>query len=348
MATKRLVSPLLRRHVDFCTTRFSRTTCSTSSARILDRRFNHNNKLSVLRYAPYSSSSSSLSSSSINNNNNIIKGENETTNTNTNTIPVPETLVSILDDNYQEMIDRIPLQDVRNFCFIAHVDHGKSSLSSRLLEITGNNGRENQKIALESARNNINALDNDGTSTSTSSSSSSSSSSSDDSSSSNNDQPDEKEQIQLLDTLAVERERGITVKASAASMLYPHPSAVGPDGVILLNCVDTPGHSDFSSEVARSLSFVQGAVLLLDAAQGIQAQTWTVYEKAKSMTNPPEVILALTKIDLGKLYKNACLLIVIYNYVCVLCFLSLSSSSIVIFQLLLCIFCLKIRCGRPH
>ena len=311
MATKRLVSPLLRRHVDFCTTRFSRTTCSTSSARIIDRRFNHNNKLSVLRYAPYSSSSSSLSSSSINNNNNIIKGENETTNT--NTIPVPETLVSILDDNYQEMIDRIPLQDVRNFCFIAHVDHGKSSLSSRLLEITGNNGRENQKIALESARNNINALDNDGTSTTTSSSSSSR----DDGSSSNNDQPDEKEQIQLLDTLAVERERGITVKASAASMLYPHPSAVGPDGVILLNCVDTPGHSDFSSEVARSLSFVQGAVLLLDAAQGIQAQTWTVYEKAKSMTNPPEVILALTKIDLGKLYKNTCLLIVICNYMCV-------------------------------
>ena len=342
MATKRLVSPLLRRHVDFCHTIFSRTTCSTSSARIIDRRFNHNNKLSVLRYAPYSSSSSSLSSSSINNNNNIIKGENETTNT--NTIPVPETLVSILDDNYQEMIDRIPLQDVRNFCFIAHVDHGKSSLSSRLLEITGNNGRENQKIALESARNNINALDNDGTSTTTSSSSSSS----DDSSSCNNDQPDEKEQIQLLDTLAVERERGITVKASAASMLYPHPSAVGPDGVILLNCVDTPGHSDFSSEVARSLSFVQGAVLLLDAAQGIQAQTWTVYEKAKSMTNPPEVILALTKIDLGKLYEDTCLLIVIYNYVCVLCFLSLSSSSIVIFQLLLCIFCLKIRCGRPH
>jgi len=322
--TKRLVSPLLRRHVDFCRTTFSRTTCSTSSARIIDRRFKHNNKLSVLRYAPYSSSSS-LSSSSINNNNNnnnnIIKGENENETTNTNTIPVPETLVSILDDNYQEMIDRIPLQDVRNFCFIAHVDHGKSSLSSRLLEITGNNGRENQKIALESARNNINALDNDGTSTSASSSSSSSS---DDSSSSSNDQPDEKEQIQLLDTLAVERERGITVKASAASMLYPHPSAVGPDGVILLNCVDTPGHSDFSSEVARSLSFVQGAVLLLDAAQGIQAQTWTVYEKAKSMTNPPEVILALTKIDLGKLYEDTYHLIVIYNYVCVLCFLSLS------------------------
>jgi small GTP-binding protein len=271
-----------------------------------------------------------------------MEGENENETTNTNTIPVPERLVSILDDNYQEMIDRIPLQDVRNFCFIAHVDHGKSSLSSRLLEITGNNGRENQKIALESARNNINALDNDGTSTTSSSSS--------DDSSSNNDQPDEKEQIQLLDTLAVERERGITVKASAASMLYPHPSAVGPDGVILLNCVDTPGHSDFSSEVARSLSFVQGAVLLLDAAQGIQAQTWTVYEKAKSMTNPPEVILALTKIDLGKLYEDTCLLL-LSTIMCVFCVFSLSLIIIiiiVIFQLLLCIFCLKIRCGRPH
>ena len=62
----------------------------------------------------------------------------------------PERLVSITDENYQEIIDRIPLQDVRNFCFIAHVDHGKSSLSSRLLEITGNMGRESQKIGVVS------------------------------------------------------------------------------------------------------------------------------------------------------------------------------------------------------
>lgn len=109
---------------------------------------------------------------------------------------------------------------------------------------------------------------------------------------------DDKEQIDLLDTLSVERERGITVKASTASMLYPHPSAVGPEGVLLLNMIDTPGHADFGKEVARSLSFVQGAVLLLDATQGIQAQTWTVHEKAKSMEHPPELILALTKIDL--------------------------------------------------
>lgn len=205
-------------------------------------------------------------------------------------LKVSENFVSIVDDNYREIIDRIPLQDVRNFCFIAHVDHGKSSLSSRLLEITGNMGRESQKVALESARGNVIVDENE-----------------------NNvvgitkktedhdvvpNRNDEKEQIQLLDTLAVERERGITVKASAASMLYPHPSAVGPDGVLLLNCVDTPGHSDFSSEVTRSLSFVQGAVLLLDATQGIQAQSWTVHEKAKSMIDPPELILAMTKIDL--------------------------------------------------
>jgi GTP-binding protein LepA len=84
---------------------------------------------------------------------------------------------------------------------------------------------------------------------------------------------DDKEQIDLLDTLSVERERGITVKATTASMLYPHPSAKGPEGVLLLNMIDTPGHADFGREVARSLSFVQGAVLLLDSAQGIQAQS---------------------------------------------------------------------------
>lgn len=96
----------------------------------------------------------------------------------------------------------------------------------------------------------------------------------------------------------MEQERGITVKASTASLLYPHPAAVGEEGVLLLNMIDTPGHVDFGREVARSLSFVQGAILLLDATQGIQAQTWSVHEKAKSMEPPPELILALTKIDL--------------------------------------------------
>jgi len=108
----------------------------------------------------------------------------------------------------------------------------------------------------------------------------------------------EKEQIQQLDTLAVEQERGITVKAATASMLYRHSSAVGPHGVLLLNMIDTPGHSDFGREVTRSLTFVDGAILLLDATQGIQAQTWTVYDKAKSLPKPPALLTALTKIDL--------------------------------------------------
>jgi GTP-binding protein LepA len=97
----------------------------------------------------------------------------------------------------------------------------------------------------------------------------------------------EKELIEMLDTLSVERERGITVKASTATMLYPHPSAVGPEGVLLINCIDCPGHSDFSSEVARSLNFVQGAVLLLDATQGIQVRL------NKSLSSDIETLLAV-------------------------------------------------------
>lgn len=174
-------------------------------------------------------------------------------------------LVSILND--QDIISKIPLEDIRNFCFIAHVDHGKSSLASRVLELTGNQGHEAQQLAYE-ARKEMNNVEMS------------------------------KEKIELLDTLSVEKERGITVKASAATMLYSHPSAVGPEGVLLLNMVDTPGHVDFGREVSRSLSFVQGAVLLLDASQGIQAQTWSVYEKVGSLPNPPELIVALTKVDL--------------------------------------------------
>ena len=108
-----------------------------------------------------------------------------------------------------------------------------------------------------------------------------------------------KERINLLDTLAVEQQRGITVKASTATMLYPHPCAIGPTKTLLLNMYDTPGHVDFGREVSRSLSFVQGAVLLLDATQGIQAQTWSVYDKVMAIQpQPPKLIIALTKIDL--------------------------------------------------
>ena len=195
------------------------------------------------------------------------------------TVPVPDRLLSIIDN--PDLIERIPLQDVRNFCFIAHVDHGKSSLSSRILEITGNLGKDAQQLAIRAANGEDITI-----------------ASAHESSNRQKEAPARKEQIELLDTLSVEQERGITVKASTASMLYPHPSAVGPDKVLLLNMIDTPGHVDFGLEVTRSLSFVQGAFLLLDAAQGIQAQTWSVAERAKSMPNAPELLLALTKVDL--------------------------------------------------
>lgn len=187
-------------------------------------------------------------------------------------------LVSIIEN--QALLEKIPLEDIRNFCFIAHVDHGKSSLTSRVLELTGNLGSEAQARALRAVTTGGENISEDGDYQTVQNSS--------------------KEQIELLDTLAVEKERGITVKASAAAMLYPHPSAVGPAGVLLLNVLDTPGHVDFGREVSRSLAFVQGAVLLLDAAQGIQAQTWSVYEKARVLQKhqPLSLLVALTKVDL--------------------------------------------------
>ena len=207
----------------------------------------------------------------------------------------------------------LPLEDVRSFCFIAHVDHGKSSLSSRILELAGNLGRDSQRAAWvaaavtggehggptsparkkEGGKSSSSSSTTVGDTIPVASSSALSSAPSSSSSSSNH-----KERIELMDTLAVERQRGITVKASTATMLYPHPSAIGPSGLLLLNLYDTPGHADFGLEVTRSLSFVQGAVLLLDATQGIQAQTWSVYDKAKSLPHPPKLMVALTKVDL--------------------------------------------------
>ncbi len=145
-------------------------------------------------------------------------------------------------------IPRIPLENIRNFSIIAHVDHGKSTLSDRILEFTGN------------IDPNTNAK-------------------------------------QLLDTLDVEKERGITVKAQSVTMIYEH-SATSSSGeeTYLLNLIDTPGHVDFSFEVLRSLNACDGALLLVDSTQGVEAQTIANYRIAKKAKL--KVIPCLTKLDL--------------------------------------------------
>eukprot|EP00798_Chlamydomonas_sp_ICE-L_P021245 gene21245-28161_t len=134
-----------------------------------------------------------------------------------------------------------PTDRIRNFCIIAHVDHGKSTLADRLMELTG-------------------AIDKGG-------------------------------QTQYLDKLQVERDRGITVKAQTVSLVYKYK---GED--YLLNLIDTPGHVDFSYEVSRSLAACQGALLVVDAGQGIQAQTVANYHLASGQGL--SLIPVINKIDL--------------------------------------------------
>jgi elongation factor 4 len=142
-------------------------------------------------------------------------------------------------------LDNIPLEHIRNFSVIAHVDHGKSTLSDAILQLTGNINDEDKKRG------------------------------------------------QVMDTLKVERERGITVKAQTASMIF-HDDRTGID--YLLNLIDTPGHIDFSYEVSRSLASCQGALLLVDSSQSIQAQTLATYSKAIELGLV--IVPAVTKIDL--------------------------------------------------